>query len=96
VASTFALALVLIKLDLVELDPEVHGPLDFAPAPGCLARALFSDTVIGAHLDHLAAAQRDDGGWMFNWLAWSPDAEREWRGSVMVDALQTLRAYGRL
>ncbi len=90
----------LFKLDLVELDPaasgEVHGPLEFAPAPGCLARALFDDTVIDAHLDHLAAAQRDDGGWMFNWLAWSPDAEREWRGCVTVDALQMLRAYGRL
>jgi hypothetical protein len=89
----------LVKLDLVELDPaadgEVHGPLDFAPAPG-LASTLFDGSVIGAHLDHLAAAQRDDGGWTFNWLAWSPAAAQDWRGIRTVDALQTLRAYGRL
>jgi hypothetical protein len=89
----------LVRLDLVELDPaadgEVHGPLDFAPAPG-LASTLFDDSMIGAHLDHLAAAQRDDGGWTFNWLAWSPAAAQEWRGIRTVDALQTLRAYGRL
>jgi hypothetical protein len=87
------------KLDLVELDPaapgEVHGPLDYAPAPG-LAASLFDDTVLDAHLDHLARAQRDDGGWTFNWMAWSPAAEQEWRGSRTVDALRTLRAYGRL
>jgi len=32
---------------------------------------------------------------MFNWQAWSPAAEREWRGTVTVDALQLLRANGR-
>jgi hypothetical protein len=89
----------LFKQDLVALDPgapgEVHGPLDYAPAPG-LASSLFDDAVIDAHLDHLARGQRDDGGWTFNWMAWSPAAEQEWRGSRTVDALQTLRAYGRL
>ena len=90
----------LFKLDLVELDPaaegEVHGPLDFAPEPGGLARTLFDDAVIDAHLDHLAAAQHDDGGWRVNWFAWSPDAEREWSGYRTVEALRILRAYGRL
>jgi hypothetical protein len=90
----------LFKLDIVTLDPdapgETHGPLDFAPAPGCLARRLFDDATIDAHLDHLARAQRKDGGWMFNWPAWSPAAEPDWRGSITVDALCTLRAYGRL
>ena len=47
-------------------------------------------------LDHLAAGQRADGGWTFNWLAWSPAAEREWRGALTVDALRVLRANGRL
>jgi hypothetical protein len=47
-------------------------------------------------LDHLAASQADDGGWTFNWLAWSPVAASEWRGSRTVDALRTLRANGRL
>jgi len=83
----------------VALEPgapgEVHTPLDFAPLPGSPARGLFDEAVIAAHLDHLAAAQLGDGGWMFNWQAWSPAAEREWRGAVTVDALQLLRANGR-
>ena len=94
-----ALAPVLAAPGVVALDPaaagEVHTPLDFAPLPGSLARDMFAGDVIAAHLDQLAAAQRDDGGWMFNWLAWAPAAEREWRGAVTVRALQLLRANGR-
>ena len=85
---------------VVTLDPdapgEVHGPLEFAPLPDSLARAVFDAGTIEAHLDHLAGAQRDDGGWTFNWPAWSPAAEADWRGSITVDALLTLRANGRL
>ncbi len=85
---------------LVTLDPaapgEVHFPLDFAPEPDSLARELFDEATIKAHLDHLAHAQLEDGGWMFNWLAWSPAAEREWRGFLTVDALRILRANGYL
>jgi hypothetical protein len=88
----------IIDRDLVAFDPEtpgeVHFPLDFAPEPDSLARELFDEATIKAHLDHLAQAQRDDGGWMFNWLAWSPAAEREWRGFLTVDALRILRANG--
>jgi hypothetical protein len=84
---------------LVTLDPqapgEVHFPLDFAPEPDSLGRELFDEATIKAHLDHLAQAQLQDGGWMFNWLAWSPAAEREWRGFLTVDALRILRANGR-
>jgi len=84
---------------LVALGPdaegEVHGPLDFAPLPSSLARSLFSEAVIEAHLDHLAGAQREDGGWTFNWMAWSPAAEADWRGYLTVDALRLLRANGR-
>jgi hypothetical protein len=90
---------VIFSQDMVAMEPgapgEVHTPLDFAPQPGSPARDLFDEAVITAHLDHLAAAQRDDGGWMFNWLAWSPAAEREWRGTVTVEALALLRANGR-
>jgi hypothetical protein len=39
---------------------------------------------------------RLDGGWTFNWPAWSPPAERDWRGFLTVDALRVLRANGRL
>jgi hypothetical protein len=85
---------------IVTLDPdapgEVHSPLDFAPRPDSLGRALFDEATIKAHLDHLAHAQLDDGGWTFNWLAWSPAAERDWRGYLTVDALSVLHANGRL
>lgn len=88
----------LLQPGLVTLDPEakgeVHGPLDFAPFPDSVARPLFDDAVIEAHLGHLAAAQRDDGGWMFNWPSWSPAAEADWRGYLTVDALRILRANG--
>ena len=84
---------------IVTLDPgapgEIHTPLDFAPEPGSLARRLFEPAVIEAHLDHLARAQRDDGGWTVNWQAWSPAAAAEWRGAVTVSALARLRANGR-
>jgi hypothetical protein len=90
----------LFDRDMVALDPdaagEVHTPLDFAPNPDSIARRLFDEATIEAHLDHLAGSQADDGGWTFNWLAWSPVAASEWRGSLTVDALRTLRANGRL
>ncbi|MGH9226195.1 MAG: hypothetical protein ACRD2W_20960 [Acidimicrobiales bacterium] len=86
--------------NLVALDPdatgEVHGPLDYAPRPGSIARSLFDEATIAAHLDRLAAGQREDGGWTFNWPAWSPAAEADWRGSLTVDNLETLRANGAL
>lgn len=89
----------ILEQKLVALTPtaqdETHTPLNFAPSPRSLARRLFSDAVIEAHLDALAAAQQEDGGWPFNWLAWNPAAALEWRGIVTIEALVTLRAYGR-
>jgi hypothetical protein len=72
-----------------------HTPLDFAPLPGSIARRLFDAAAIEAHLDRLAAGQRDDGGWTFDWPSWSPAAEGDWRGFLTVDALRVLRANGR-
>jgi hypothetical protein len=84
---------------LVELDPEApgetHSPLDYAPLPGSAGRAVFGAEVIERHLDHLASAQRDDGGWTFNWMAWSPAAEQDWRGFLTVSNVALLRANGR-
>jgi hypothetical protein len=84
---------------VVELDPdapgEVHSPLDFAPRPDSLARRRFDDETIAAHLDRLARGQLDDGGWTFNWQAWSPLSELEWRGAITVRALRILRDNGR-
>jgi hypothetical protein len=80
---------------VVTLDPEapgeVHGPLGFAPRPDSIARPLFDDATIAVHLDHLAAGQQEDGGWTFNFPAWSPAQEADWRGCFTVDALDTLR-----
>ena len=89
----------LLSSGLVALDPgaegETFGPLAFAPLPGSIARRLFDAPTIEAHLDHVAGAQRDDGGWTFNWPSWSPAAESDWRGFLTVDALRILRANGR-
>ena len=90
----------LFDRDLVALDPDAEGDVAhaarFAPNPDSIARRLFDEATIEAHLDHLAESQEDDGGWTFNWPAWSPVAASEWRGSRTVDALRTLRANGRL
>lgn len=90
----------LVDSGLLTLDPdasgEVHGPLDFAPLPDSMVRSVLDDEVVQLHLDRLAAAQRDDGGWTFNWPVWSAAAEADWRGWVTVDALYVLRANGRL
>jgi hypothetical protein len=75
---------------------EVLRPLDLAPHPGHAARLLFADALVERELDALAAAQRPDGGWMFDWADWNPAATLEWRGIVTTEALRTLRAYGRL
>src|SRR5262245_3312634 len=88
-----------IERNLVALDPaapgEVYTPLDFAPAPTSLARRLFSDAVVEAHLDALAAAQQADGGWLVNWQIWTPATGTEWRAWATIRALATLRAHGR-
>jgi hypothetical protein len=98
-ATMDRLAPLITSPDVVTLDPaapgEIHTPLDFAPRPGSLARGLFEPAVIEAGLDHLAGAQRDDGGWTFNWMAWSPVAASEWRGAMTVGALARLKANGR-
>ena len=71
----------IFEQNLVALDPaapgEVFTPLDYAPRPDSLARRLFSDEVIRAHLDTLAQAQGPDGGWSFNWTAWNPNTTLE-------------------
>ena len=94
----------LLSGNLVALEPApaghqpggpLHTPLDFAPRPDSMARRLFSPAIIEAHLDHLAGAPRDDGGWMFSWPSWSPAAEADWRGFLTVDALWVLRANAR-
>jgi hypothetical protein len=67
-----------------------------SPRPGARSRALFTDAQIDADLDRLEASQRDDGGWEFDWLAWSPGQASEWRGIVTLRGLLALADNGRL
>jgi hypothetical protein len=99
-AGVDALAPRLRESGIVEEDPdasgEVHYPIDFSPWPDTPSRRLFDQELIDRHLDALAARQQDDGGWRFNWPAWAPGPEAEWRGFVTIHALKVLRANRRL
>lgn len=70
-------------------------PLQLAPTPA-RARALFSEDQLAAHLDALAASQCEDGGWPISWTPPGAAARLEWRGRWTIEALATLRAYGRI
>ena len=71
-------------------------PLTLCPSPASLARPFFAADLFEAHLDALAARQQDDGGWPISFEPPSPAAGFEWRGRWTLDALATLRAWGRL
>jgi hypothetical protein len=75
---------------------EALRPLDLSPRAGSRSRTLVSERHIEAHLDAVEAEQRDDGGWMFDWPAWSPAQTADWRGIVTIRALTWLRDHGRL
>lgn len=71
-------------------------PLALSERPGSLSRRLFTAPQIEADLDRLEAGQQEDGGWTFDWLAWSPAQEVEWRGLVTLRALTQLLSEGRI
>ncbi|HYP46433.1 MAG TPA: hypothetical protein VEQ66_14695 [Propionibacteriaceae bacterium] len=77
-------------------DGEVLNPLAIAPSPRHAGARLFDAATLARALDDLEAGQGSDGGWDFTWAKWNPVAAWEWRGAVTLEALQTLRAYGRL
>ncbi|HZC16887.1 MAG TPA: hypothetical protein VE309_09000 [Caulobacteraceae bacterium] len=75
--------------------------LEFAPTPASPLAAALADR-IDAALDALIEAQQPDGGWLFFWdwsfvdaAAWTK-AKRDWRGWITRDAVEALRAYGRV
>ena len=71
-------------------------PLVLSERPGGRSRALFTERQIEADLDRLEDGQQDDGGWTFDWLAWSPGQSVESRGVMTLWALTRLRAHGRI
>jgi len=81
---------------LAGADGEGLRALDLSPHPGSRSRDLISETLIEAHLDVVESGQQEDGGWMFDFLAWSPAQTTEWRGAVTIEALTCLRDHGRL
>ncbi|HEY1687531.1 MAG TPA: hypothetical protein VGF95_01570 [Solirubrobacteraceae bacterium] len=78
------------------VEGETLRPLDLSPKPEGRSRRLVDQNAIEAHLDAVEVAQQDDGGWMFDWLSWSPAQTSEWRGNVTIRALTWLRDNGRL
>ena len=64
--------------------------------PDAVGRGALPDALIDAHLDHLLGQQQDDGGWPIAFDPPSPAAAQEWRGLWTLDALSTLRAYGKI
>jgi hypothetical protein len=78
------------------LEDEHLTPLGLSGRPGRRGRALFTDGQIEVGLDELEAGQQADGGWTFDFLAWSPGQSAEWRGIVTLGALATLDAHGRI
>ncbi|EGX61218.1 hypothetical protein SZN_04024 [Streptomyces zinciresistens K42] len=89
--------------DIVDTGPSSPGstpggaflPHDFAATPRSLARAWFTEAEISRSLDHLAGEQREDGGWPSRRQRWAPGVGLEARPMATIDALRTLRAYGR-
>jgi hypothetical protein len=78
------------------IEGETLGPLDLSPQPGTRSRQLVREAQIEAHLDAVESEQQEDGGWMFDWLAWSPAQTTDWRGNVTIRALRWLRDNERL
>jgi len=78
------------------VEGEALRPLDLSPRPRSRSRGAVGQAQIDAHLDTVESEQQDDGGWIFDWLAWSPAQNNDWRGNVTIRALTWLRDNGRL
>lgn len=75
---------------------EMHQPYDYASRPTSIARSWYTDEEFEKSLDELVGQQEEDGGWDFAWAAWTPVTKFEWRPIVTIEALLTLKAYGRI
>ncbi|WP_141134615.1 hypothetical protein [Haloechinothrix alba] len=68
------------------------SPLDLAATPAHPLRSAFPADAVAAHLDVLAAAQQEDGGWPLSWQPPGVAAELAWRGALTLRALRILTA----
>jgi hypothetical protein len=84
-------------------DPDdVHFPaLQLAPTPKSLLATPLAERIAPA-ADTLIASQQEDGGWLLFWdwsfvdaKAWAK-AKRDWRGWLTREAIEALRAHGRV
>jgi hypothetical protein len=75
---------------------EALCPLDLSPRPGLRSRSLVGQEQVERHLDTVEAEQQEDGGWMFDWRAWSLAQTADWRGNVTIRALNWLHDNARL
>jgi len=91
----------IVTLDRTAWNRYCAKPLTLAPDPACvLAAPLARD--VERNLDWEIEQQAEDGSWAPNWTwggafpsAWT-QAERWWRGPLTLQALRSLRAYGRI
>lgn len=71
-------------------------PLQYAPHPESIGATLFSEELLQEHLNALADAQQDDGGWPLTWTPPSTASTLEWRGFRTLEALRIMDSYGML
>jgi hypothetical protein len=74
-------------------ESEFTHPCEFAADPQSLAAQWFTEEELAISLDHLAADQRDDGGWPIYYRRWNPAIEQQARPGFTLAALRTLRAW---
>ncbi|MFJ5990535.1 hypothetical protein [Lentzea sp. NPDC092896] len=77
-------------------DGEALEPHTYAQKPTSLACGWFTEKELAEDLDELERGQQEDGGWNFGFPAFTPIVDFEWRSIATVDALLTLRRYGRI
>jgi hypothetical protein len=74
-------------------EKEYTHPCEFASEPQSLAAQWFTEEELALSLDHLAADQREDGGWPIYYRRWNPAIEQQARPGFTLKALAILSAW---